>query len=97
MFGIEYLKATPTTYVLHFKAGAVKREGPGLSFLYYRPTSTVVTVPLASSDVPYVFNQVTRDFQAQKGLTVDGKIGPTTWSVAWTSPTTASRPTTRST
>ena len=43
MFGFGYLKAPPTTYVLHYKAGVLKREGTGLSFLYYRPTSTVRT------------------------------------------------------
>jgi hypothetical protein len=48
---------------LHFKDGRVKREGAGLSFFYYGPTSTVVTVPLSSADVPFVFNEVTRDFQ----------------------------------
>ena len=71
MFGIEYLKAPPTTYVLHFKAGRVKREGPGLSFLYYAPTSTVVLVPIASADVPFVFKDVTRDFQE---VTVQGQL-----------------------
>jgi regulator of protease activity HflC (stomatin/prohibitin superfamily) len=71
MFGIAYLKATPTTYVQHFKSGRVKREGPGLSFYYYQPTSTVVTVPLASADVPFVFHQVTRDFQE---LTIQGQL-----------------------
>jgi SPFH domain / Band 7 family len=71
MFGIEYLKAAPTTYVLHFKAGKVKREGAGLSFFYYQPTSTVVAVPLASADVPFVFNDVTRDFQE---VTVQGQL-----------------------
>jgi hypothetical protein len=64
MFGIAYLKAPPTTYVLHFKAGRIKREGAGLSFLYYAPTSTVTLVPLQSADVPFVFQIVTRDFQA---------------------------------
>ncbi len=71
MFGIEYLKATPTTYVLHFKAGRVKREGAGLSFFYYGPTSTVVEVPLATADVPFVFQEVTKDFQA---VTVQGQL-----------------------
>ena len=71
MFGIEYLKAAPTSYVLQFKAGQVKREGAGLSFFYYGPTSTVVSVPLASADVPFVFNEVTRDFQE---LTVQGQL-----------------------
>jgi len=71
MFGLGYLKASPTTYVIHYKGGKVKRAGAGLAFLYYRPTSTVVEVPLASADVPFVFIQVTRDFQE---LTVQGQL-----------------------
>ena len=71
MFGIEYLKAPPTTYVLHYKSGKVKREGAGLSFLYHRPTSTVVMVPAATADVPFVFNEVTRDFQE---VTIQGQL-----------------------
>ena len=42
MLGIRYLKCPPTTHVLHFKDGKVRREGAGLSFWYYRPTSTIV-------------------------------------------------------
>ena len=71
MFGIAYLKTPPTTHVLHYKGGKVKREGLGLSFLYYRPTSTVVLVPMASADVPFVFNEVTADFQE---VTVQGQL-----------------------
>ncbi len=71
MFGITYLKTTPTTYVLHFKAGKLKREGRGLAFWYYAPSSTVVTVPLASADVPFVFHEITRDFQE---LAIQGQL-----------------------
>src|SRR5262245_6409150 len=71
MFGIEYVKAAPTSYVLHFKRGEVKRQGAGLSFFYFRPTSTVAMVPVASADVPFVFNDVTRDFQE---VTVQGQL-----------------------
>ncbi len=71
MFGFGYLKAPPTTYVLHYKAGVLKREGTGLSFLYYKPTSTVVLVPAASADIPFAFVTATRDFQE---ITVQGQI-----------------------
>ncbi len=71
MFGIQYLKAAPTTFVLHYKGGRVKRQGAGLAFLYYAPTSTVVSVPLASADVPFVFKEVSRDFQE---VTVQGTL-----------------------
>ncbi|QRN93077.1 SPFH domain-containing protein [Archangium violaceum] len=68
---IRYMKAPPTTYVMQFKDGRVKREGPGLSFFYWAPTTTVVAVPLSSSDVPFVFNEVTQDFQA---VTLQGQL-----------------------
>ncbi len=68
---IRFLKAPPTTYVMQFKNGKVKREGAGLSFFYWAPTTTLVMVPLASSDVPFAFQEVTSDFQA---LTVQGQL-----------------------
>ena len=68
---IRYIKAAPTTYVIQFQDGKVKREGPGLSFLYWLPTTTLVQVPLASADVPFAFNEITADFQA---VTVQGQL-----------------------
>jgi len=66
-----YTKNPPTTYVLHYQNGQVRREGPGLSFWYFRPASTIVAVPLASRDVPFAFSEVTADFQP---LTVQGQL-----------------------
>ncbi len=71
MFGISYRKANPTDYVLHFSRGKLTREGPGLSFFYFSPASSIVSVPLASSNIPYVFNEPTSDFQT---LTVQGQM-----------------------
>jgi regulator of protease activity HflC (stomatin/prohibitin superfamily) len=64
MFGIRYFKAAPTTYVMQYAGGGrVKREGAGLSFYYFAPWTTLVAVPAASTDVPFIFNEVTSDFQ----------------------------------
>jgi len=71
MLGIEFMKASPTTYVVHYRAGAVKREGAGLSFWYYAPTSTIMAVPVGSTDVPFAFEQVTADFQT---ITLQGQL-----------------------
>jgi hypothetical protein len=68
---IRYLKAAPTSYVLQFKNGKVKRQGAGLSFFYWEPTTTLVQVPLASADVPFCFTELTADFQA---VTVQGQL-----------------------
>jgi regulator of protease activity HflC (stomatin/prohibitin superfamily) len=64
MFGIRFMKAATTTYVLQFKDGRARREGAGLSFFYYAPASTIVTVPLESADVPFAFQESTADFQS---------------------------------
>ena len=71
MLGIRFMKAAPTTYVLHFQKGRVRREGAGLSFFYYAPTSTIVTVPMASADAPFAFQESTADFQS---VSIQGQL-----------------------
>jgi hypothetical protein len=71
MFGIRYIKLPPTTYVLQYTDGRVRRQGPGLSFFYFAPRTTLVAVPMASTDVPFIFNESTADFQA---VTVQGHL-----------------------
>jgi hypothetical protein len=71
MLGFRYLKAPPTTYVIQHRGGAVKREGPGLSFWYFGPSSTIALIPVASSDVPFMFAETTADFQT---ATVQGHV-----------------------
>ena len=71
MLAIGYHKANPTDYVLHFSKGRIAHEGAGLSFFYFTPSSSIVSVPLASKNVPFVFNEPTADFQI---LTVQGQM-----------------------
>src|SRR5690349_19125947 len=71
MFGLRFVKTPPTTHVILFKNGKPHRQGAGLSFWYYGPTSTLVQVPLASVDVPFVFEQTSADFQT---VTVQGQL-----------------------
>src|SRR5215471_8380220 len=71
MLGISYRKANPTDYILHFSHGKLAREGAGLSFFYFSPAASIVSVPLASVNIPFVFNEPTADFQT---LTVQGQL-----------------------
>jgi regulator of protease activity HflC (stomatin/prohibitin superfamily) len=68
---ISFIKVPPTTYLLQYKHGTVKRAGAGLSFFYYAPTSTIVAIPMASADVPFVFQEATADFQT---VTIQGQL-----------------------
>ena len=63
MFGVRFIKVQPTTYLLQYKEGRIKRQGLGLAFYYYAPTTSLVAVPVASNDAPFMFSETTADFQ----------------------------------
>ncbi|HWY78150.1 MAG TPA: SPFH domain-containing protein [Verrucomicrobiae bacterium] len=71
MIGIKFIKVPPTTYLLQYRAGKVVREGLGLSFFYYAPTTSLLAVPVGSTDVPFIFQETTADFQS---VTIQGQI-----------------------
>ena len=71
MFGIRFIKSQPTTHLMHFRGDRLVREGKGQSFFYYAPTSTLVAVPVASQDRPFMLELVTADFQS---VTVQGQV-----------------------
>lgn len=71
MFGISYIKVDPSTFALHYSNGRVVRQGVGLSFFYFAPRASIVAVPVGSVDVPFIFNEMTADFQA---ITIQGQL-----------------------
>lgn len=71
MFGIRFIKVQPTTYLLEYRGGKLKREGKGLAFFYFAPTTSLVAIPLESVDEPFIFNQVTADFQE---VSIQGQV-----------------------
>lgn len=71
MFGIKHIKFDSMTYVLHYKNGTINREGRGLSFFYFAPTSSIVAIPLGSNDLPFIFSETTNDYQT---VSIQGQI-----------------------
>ncbi|HBD10418.1 MAG TPA: membrane protease subunit, stomatin/prohibitin [Syntrophobacteraceae bacterium] len=71
MFGIRFIKVQPTDYVLQYRKGNLVMEGAGLAFFYFSPTTSLVRIPMGSVDVPFIFVEVTADFQE---VTVQGQI-----------------------
>ena len=71
MFGIGFVKSEPTTYLLQYRGGRVVREGAGVAFFYYAPTSSLVAIPVASKEQGFIFEQVSADFQS---VTVQGQV-----------------------
>src|SRR5213083_843259 len=71
MIGFRFIKVQPTTYLLQYRGGKIVREGLGLSFFYYAPTTSLVTVSVASADVPFIFQETTADFQS---VTIQGQV-----------------------
>lgn len=71
MFGFQYIKATPSQYIMHYRDGKLKRSGAGLAFFYFTPSSSIVVVPVGSGDAPFIFNEISADFQA---VTIQGQL-----------------------
>ena len=47
------------------------REGVGLAFFYYAPTTSLVAIPVGSTDVPFIFEEPTADYQT---VTLQGQV-----------------------
>ena len=71
MFGFRYIQSTPSQYLIQYRNGRIAREGSGLSFWYYAPRSSLINVPLNAVDVPFMFEEVTRDYQQ---ITLQGQV-----------------------
>jgi len=71
MFGFRFIKTQPTQYVIQYRNGRARRQGGGLAFWYFAPSSTLTIVPTASVNEPFIFPEVTADFQE---VTVQGQI-----------------------
>lgn len=71
MFGIKYIKFDSMSYVIVFRNGKVSREGRGLSFYYFAPTTTIAAVPMGSNNLPFIFSETTRDYQT---VMIQGQI-----------------------
>src|SRR6266568_1766563 len=71
MFGLRFIKTQPNQYVIQFRNGRPHRQGAGLSILYFGPTSSLVVVPTASVNEPFIFEEVTADYQE---VTIQGQV-----------------------
>src|SRR5436190_1492640 len=71
VFGFRFIKTQPTQYVILYRDGRALREGAGLAFWHFAPSSSIVVVPTASVNEPFIFPEVTSDFQE---VTVQGQI-----------------------
>ena len=71
MFGIRFVKFPPNIYVMKYKNGKAVKEGTGLSFFYYTATTSLVIIPISSTDAPFIFEEVTQDFQT---ISIQGQV-----------------------
>lgn len=71
MFGINYIKFDSMTHVIHFKNGEIQKEGRGLSFFYFVPTSSIAAIPMSSNDLPFIFAETTNDYQ---NISIQGQV-----------------------
>jgi regulator of protease activity HflC (stomatin/prohibitin superfamily) len=68
---IGYFKAEPTEYILASVNGRVFCQGAGRTFWYWPHRTSIVLVPVATTDVTFAFNEATGNFQA---VTLQGQF-----------------------
>lgn len=71
MLGFRFIKAQPTTYLIEYRNGKVKKQGTGLSFFYFTPITSIVAVPTGTTDTPFIIKETTSDHQP---VTIQGQI-----------------------
>lgn len=76
MLGFRYFNARPTSYVMQLRNGRVRREGTGLSFFYFAPATSIVSLPVSSQADDFIHTLTTADFQT---VTVQGQVA---WRIA---------------
>jgi regulator of protease activity HflC (stomatin/prohibitin superfamily) len=67
----RHLRAEPTSHVLFFKDGDLKRSGAGLAFWFLPLGASVSAVPLDDRELPILIKGRTADFQ---DVTVNGSV-----------------------
>lgn len=68
---IGHFKSEPTEYILASTNGQVYREGAGRSFWYWKPTTSIAVIPIATQDALFALTETTANFQK---VTVQGQI-----------------------
>lgn len=71
MFGFHYIKVEPTTYLMQYSRGQLRRKGAGMACWYFAPSTSLLLVPGESIDVPFMFSESSADFQL---VTVQGQL-----------------------
>ena len=75
MFGFCFVKFQPSEYILRYRKGKLVQQGRGLAFYYYKRITSIVCIPVGTTDSPFIFEEITKDFQS---VTVQGQL---TWRI----------------
>lgn len=66
-----FIKFSPNQYVLRYRKGQLVAQGAGLSFFFWAHNTAVCALPVAGTDIDFMFEETTRDFQT---VTVQGQL-----------------------
>lgn len=60
---VRHLRAEPTSHILHFKRGKLRRSGAGLSFFFSPLGASIAEIPLDDRDLAFQIQGRSADFQ----------------------------------
>ena len=60
---LRHYKGEPNVYVIRYRGGNIRQQGPGLAFWYLAYNTSIAAIPAVTQDAPFIFNEATANFQ----------------------------------
>jgi len=60
---IGHFKGDPSRFIIKYVNGTPKNQGKGISFLFWRYKTSIISIPMNTIDSHFIFNEVTRNYQ----------------------------------
>ena len=71
MLPVKFFKGQPSNYIIKFAGGRIKKEGLGISFLYWKSRASVISIPMMTRDANFIFNEKTYTYQS---VSIQGQL-----------------------
>lgn len=69
--GIGYFKGEPNEFIMVYRSGVFQASGKGMTFFYWAPSTSIVSIPTGTIDVPFFLTETTGNFQT---VTIQGQL-----------------------
>ncbi|MDH5403168.1 MAG: SPFH domain-containing protein [Candidatus Heimdallarchaeota archaeon] len=60
---LKHYKGDPSKFIIKYVSGKIKKQGYGISFMYWKHNASIIAIPATTIDSHFIFNEITKNFQ----------------------------------